>query len=167
MEFMWCLEWKCQGNTYIKRRRAFNNSPKCILLLKDSFVSVVPRKAVQSLSLEVLRRRGDVALRDVVSGHSGDGLKWGHMALVVFYNPNNTILWNAMKVYNVTKDKMWKNTDLDQSELFSTKHRAQFTVGIMPWDNAHARNYTMKSLQSKCKKNPNKHCSEAQLEKER
>ena len=42
--------------------------------------------------MEVFMNRGDVALRDVVSGHSGDGLKLGHMALVVFYNLNNTIL---------------------------------------------------------------------------
>ena len=29
---------------------------------------------VESPSLEVFKERGDVALRDVVSGHSGDGL---------------------------------------------------------------------------------------------
>jgi len=32
------------------------------------------RKVVESLSLEVLQSRVDVALRDVVSGHGGDGL---------------------------------------------------------------------------------------------
>ena len=30
------------------------------------------------LSLEVLKNHGDVALRDVVIGHSGDGLVVGH-----------------------------------------------------------------------------------------
>ena len=34
----------------------------------------LPREVVESLSLEVLRRRVDVALRDVVSGHGGAGL---------------------------------------------------------------------------------------------
>ena len=34
----------------------------------------LPRKVVESLSLEVLKNRGDVALRDVVSRHGGDGL---------------------------------------------------------------------------------------------
>jgi len=35
------------------------------------------REAVQSLPLEVLKRRVGVALRDVVSGHGGDGLMAG------------------------------------------------------------------------------------------
>jgi len=34
----------------------------------------LPREVVESLSLEVLRSDVDVALRDVVSGHGGDGL---------------------------------------------------------------------------------------------
>ena len=34
----------------------------------------LPREVVQPPSLEVLRNRVDVALRDVVSGHGGDGL---------------------------------------------------------------------------------------------
>lgn len=33
----------------------------------------LPREVVESLSLEVCRNRGDVALRDV-TGHGGDGL---------------------------------------------------------------------------------------------
>ena len=35
------------------------------------------REAVESPSLEVLKNCGDVALRDVVSGHGGDGLVVG------------------------------------------------------------------------------------------
>ena len=34
----------------------------------------LPWEVVQSLSLEVFQSRVDVALRDVVSGHGGDGL---------------------------------------------------------------------------------------------
>ena len=34
----------------------------------------LPRKVVQSLSLEVFKNHGDVALRAVVSGHGGDEL---------------------------------------------------------------------------------------------
>ena len=38
----------------------------------------LPRELVVSPSLEVLKNCGDVALRDVVSGHGGDrlGLDW-------------------------------------------------------------------------------------------
>ena len=34
----------------------------------------LPSEVVESSSLEVLRKHGDVALRDVVSGHGRDGL---------------------------------------------------------------------------------------------
>ena len=33
----------------------------------------LPREIVESLPLQVFKNRGDVAMRDVVSGHGGDG----------------------------------------------------------------------------------------------
>ena len=33
----------------------------------------LPRELLQSLSLEVFKKHADVALRDTVSGHGGDG----------------------------------------------------------------------------------------------
>jgi len=38
----------------------------------------LPREVVEALSLEVLKNGGGVALRDVVSGHGGDGFTVGH-----------------------------------------------------------------------------------------
>ncbi len=38
----------------------------------------LPMDMVQSPSLEMLKKRVDVTLRDVVSGHGGDGLMVGH-----------------------------------------------------------------------------------------
>ena len=37
----------------------------------------LPRDVVESLSLEVFKKRGDVTLTVVVSGHGGDGLTVG------------------------------------------------------------------------------------------
>ena len=38
------------------------------------YCSGLPREVVESPSMEVLKNRVDVALRDMVSGHGGDGL---------------------------------------------------------------------------------------------
>jgi len=51
-----------------------------LLLRKSSdAVAQLPRKVVESPSLGVFQSRGDVALRDVVSGHGrvGWGWTWG------------------------------------------------------------------------------------------
>lgn len=37
----------------------------------------LPREVMESLSLEVFENHGDVALKDVVSGHGGSGLRLG------------------------------------------------------------------------------------------
>jgi len=47
----------------------------------------LPRVVVQSPSLELFRNRGDVALRDVVSGHGGGGLVDGLGDLRGFLKP--------------------------------------------------------------------------------
>ena len=39
-------------------------------------VAQLPRKVVGSPSLEVFKNHGDMALRDVVSGHGGVGWGW-------------------------------------------------------------------------------------------
>ena len=48
-------------------------------------------EVVESLSLEVLKKHGDAALRDVVSGHGGDGLAFGCYDLAVFFNFNDSV----------------------------------------------------------------------------
>jgi len=47
----------------------------------------LPREVVQSPSLEVFQSRVDVALRDVVSGHGGDGLEVGLGDLKALFQP--------------------------------------------------------------------------------
>ena len=44
------------------------------------------------LPLEVFKNRVDVALRDMVSGHGGDGLVLDLMLLVVFSNLNDSVI---------------------------------------------------------------------------
>ena len=45
-----------------------------------------------SASLEVFRKHRDVALRDVASGHGGDGLGLDCMVLEVFSNLNDSMI---------------------------------------------------------------------------
>ena len=47
----------------------------------------MPREVVGSLSPEVFKGCGGVALRDVISGHGGGGLGLHLMILVVFSKP--------------------------------------------------------------------------------
>lgn len=50
----------------------------------------LPREVGESLSLEVFQNRGDVAFRDVVSGHNGDGLE-PDLILELFSNINDSM----------------------------------------------------------------------------
>ena len=50
-----------------------------------------------SLSPEVFNYRVDVALRDVVSAHGGDGLTVGLNDLVVFSSPNSSMIHTTCK----------------------------------------------------------------------
>ena len=52
-----------------------------------------PWRVVGSPSLEVFQGHGDVALRDVVSRDSGDGLGLDLGILVVFSNPSNSMIY--------------------------------------------------------------------------
>lgn len=54
--------------------------------------SRLPREVVGSLSLEVSKSCGDVAMRDTVSEHSGDALWVGLVILVVFSNFNDSMI---------------------------------------------------------------------------
>jgi len=47
----------------------------------------LPREVVEPLSMEVLKKHGDVALRDMVSGHRGDGLTVGLDDLSGLFQP--------------------------------------------------------------------------------
>ena len=50
------------------------------------------REVVESPSLEVLNYHGDVALRDVVSGHGGDELGLDWVILVLFSDLNRPVI---------------------------------------------------------------------------
>ena len=55
-------------------------------------VAQLPMEVVGSPSLEVLKNHGDMALRNVVSGHGGGGLEWDWIILDVFSNPNDSTI---------------------------------------------------------------------------
>lgn len=52
------------------------------------------REVVEPPSLVVFKNHGDVALRDIISGHGGDGLGVGlWMISVVFSNLKDSMIW--------------------------------------------------------------------------
>mgnify|MGYP001858437632 CR=1 FL=1 len=53
----------------------------------------LPREVVEAPSLEVSKNRGDVTLRDVVSGHGGGGLMVGLGDLSGCSNLNDSMIW--------------------------------------------------------------------------
>ena len=71
----------------------------CRLDVRKSFLSESSQAltqllsgVVESLSLEVLKKHGDVALRDVVNGHGGGGLGLALVIIEVFPNLYDSIL---------------------------------------------------------------------------
>ena len=58
--------------------------------MSSDAVARLPREVVRSPSLEVFRNHGDVALRDVGSGHGGAGLGLG--ILEAFSNLNGSMI---------------------------------------------------------------------------
>ena len=56
------------------------------------------REVVESPSMEVLRNRVDVALRDVVGGHGGDGLMVGLYDLSGLPNLNNSMILTVLRL---------------------------------------------------------------------
>jgi len=52
----------------------------------------LPREVVESPSLELLKKRVDVAVRDTVSGYGGVHWRLDWMVLVVFYNLNDSMI---------------------------------------------------------------------------
>lgn len=55
-------------------------------------VAQLPCEVVESPCLEVLKNRGDVALRDVVNGHGGGGLSLDLVIIEAFPNLYDSIL---------------------------------------------------------------------------
>ena len=52
----------------------------------------LPREVVDSLCLGLVEKGGDVALRDVVSGHGGDGLGLDYVISAAFSSLNHSVI---------------------------------------------------------------------------
>ena len=61
----------------------------------------LPREMVEPPSLEVFKNRGEVALRDMVSGLGGDRLGLDWIILVLFSNLNDSMISNYQNVPGV------------------------------------------------------------------
>ena len=78
---------------------------------------------VESLSLEVFKNCGDVALRDVVSGHGGDGLMIGLHGLRGLFQPDiKKFLPHVHLVENTVKT----NPDLSKLQPLKSKENTHF-----------------------------------------
>jgi len=53
----------------------------------------LPRKVMESPSLKVFKKCGDMALRNMVSGHGGDGLSLDLVILEVFSNLHDSMTY--------------------------------------------------------------------------
>ena len=57
---------------------------KFLLRMSSNALTQLPREVGESLLLQVFKSHGDVALRDVVSGHGGVGWVWTGCSLWSF-----------------------------------------------------------------------------------
>ena len=68
------------------------SSPAFLLLKSGDALAQLPMDVGQSPFLEVFRNCGDVTLRDVVSGHGGDGLGLDWMTVETFSNLSDSVI---------------------------------------------------------------------------
>ena len=79
----------CQGKFSLEIRKKILR--KRIALERVMHWNGLPKEMVESLFLEVFKKRVDVALRDIISGHGG-GLMIGLMILEVFSSLSYSVI---------------------------------------------------------------------------